>query len=142
MQFIVPARIILGKNKKTSFPLNANAFANKHHRQKHNAKMIFYDYIKSLNLYDRKRGAYDCPIRLHLEYYTERKPNFDMDNVYFGIHKFTADALTHIGLIADDTFRHVHHGTFKYMGIDKDNHFTDMAHLKGRCDIRIECMKG
>lgn len=141
MKFIIPTRVILGKNKKTSFPFNANTFANKHHRVKHNAKMAFYDYIKSLELYDRKRGAYDCPIRLNLKYYTERKPNFDIDNVYFGIHKFTADALTHIGLIKDDTYQHVKHGTFEYMGVDKDHHFGDKNHLRGRCDVEIALVK-
>lgn len=137
MKFTIPTRIILGRKKKKSFPLNANAFANLHHRQKHQAKMIFYDYINSLHLYDRKRGAFQKPIRLHLEYYTERKPNFDIDNCYYAIHKFTADALVNTGILVDDTFRHVKHGTFEYMGVDKDHHF-DGEHLKGRCDVWIE----
>lgn len=138
MKFTVPTRVILGKKKKTSYPLNANTFANFHHRQKHNAKMMVYEYIKDLRLYDRNKGSLQTPIRLHLEYYTERKPNFDIDNVLFGIHKFTADALVNCGLIVDDTYKHVLCPTFKYMGVDKDHHFKGYDHLRGRCDIEIE----
>ena len=137
MKFTVPTRIILGKKKKKSFPINANQFANQHHRVKHNAKMQFYDYIESLDLYDRFIHPYDCPIRMHLEYYTETNRTFDEDNVGFAIHKFTADALTSLGIISDDNYKLVKWPTFKYMGIDKDDHFGK-SHLKGRCDIIIE----
>lgn len=137
MKFTIPTRIILGKKKKRSFPLNANTFANQHHRLKHNAKMQFYDYINSLDLRGSMCLTYTTPIKLSLEYYTERKPNFDEDNIYFGLHKFTADALVNIGLIQDDTFRYVKHGDFKYMGVDKRHHFGDKHHLKGRCDVEV-----
>ena len=138
MKFIVPTRIILGKKKKTSYPINANTFANKHHRQKHNAKMMFYEYIKSLGLYDRNRGPLQTPIRLHLEYYSERNGTFDEDNVGYGIHKFTADALTNCGLVKDDNYKLVKWPSFKYMGIDKDHHFGEKQFLRGRCDVTVE----
>ena len=136
MEFIIPTRIIIGKSKKTSYPLNANTFANKHHRQKHNAKMMFYDYIDSLNLYDRKKGPYINPIRLHLRYWSERNATFDMDNVYYGIHKFLADALTNTGVIVDDNYKLLKHGTFQYEGVWKKHMFPGRDHLQGLCHVK------
>jgi len=135
MKFIVPTRIILGKKKKKSYPLNANTFANRHHREKHNAKMIFYDYIKSLGLYNKNQ--FQNPIRLHLKYYMERNGDFDEDNVGFGIHKFTADSLVSIGLLKDDNYKFVKWPTFEVMGIDREHHF-EKEFLRGRCDVEIE----
>ena len=140
MRFTVPTRVILGKNKKTSFPLNANTFANKHHRQKHNAKMQFYEYMESLNLTDKVGfEPYDVPIRLHLKFYKETGGTFDIDNTYFGIHKFVADALSNLGVIHDDNYKHVKHGTFEFMGVQKSPVYKE-AHLKGRCDIIVEAL--
>lgn len=139
MRFTVPTRIILGKKKKTSFPINANTFANKHHRQKHNAKMMFYEHVKSLGLKDAIHyRPFAVPIRIHMKYYRERGGTWDMDNAGFGIHKFTADALAELKIIHDDNYKLVKWPTFEYMGIDKTDHWPDKPHLKGRCDIIIE----
>ena len=116
--FEIPTRIILGVKKKTSFPLNVNAFANKHHQQKHNAKNIFYEYIDGLNLKD-KHGELSGVHRVHYQYYAETGRLFDEANVGGGIDKFLADALVNCGLLVDDNYEHLKHYTFEFVGVKK-----------------------
>jgi len=133
MKFIIPTRIVLGKNKKRSFPLNVNTFANQHHRVKHNAKMVFYDYINTLEF---KIKPYDKKVRLHYKYWSERNGLFDEANIGGGLDKFTADALVGAGVLVDDNHRHVKHYTFEYTGVKK-GHDWGRDDLKGYCEVEI-----
>ena len=135
MDFVIPTRIILGKNKKKSFPINVNSFANQHHRVKHNAKMVFYDYIESLEL-KKKYGTFDHRVQLHYKYYAERGGLFDEANVGGGIDKFTADALVSCGVLRDDNYQCLKHYTFEFCGIKKD-HDWHRPDIKGYCGVYI-----
>lgn len=135
MDFIIPTRIILGKHKKKSFPVNVNSFANQHHRIKHNAKMVFYDYIKSLNL-KRTYGTFEDRVRFHYDYYAERGGLFDESNVGAALDKFTADALVDCGVLVDDNYKFVKHYTFDFCGIKK--HDWQRDDLKGYCEVSIK----
>lgn len=134
--FIIPTRIILGKHKKTSFPINVNTFANQHHRVKHNAKMVFYDYISSLKLKNELRGHYTQRVQAHYKYYAERGGLFDESNIGAGLDKFLMDALVNCGVLIDDNYKYVKHYTFEYAGIKKD-HPWEQSCLKGYCEVRI-----
>lgn len=136
VSFPIPTRIILGKNKKRSFPINVNTFANQHHRVKHNAKMVFYDYIKSLDLKHKTRGPYAQKVRLHYEYYAERNGDFDEANVGGGLDKFLCDALVNVGVLIDDNHRYVKHYTFEFKGIEREYDW-DRDDLKGVCYVSI-----
>lgn len=134
IEFNIPVRIILGKHKKKSFPINVNQFANQHHRVKHSAKNVFYDYIKSLEL-KRQFGTLDTRVRLHYQYWAERGGVFDEANVGGGLDKFTCDALVNYGVLIDDNYKHVKHYTFEFMGISK--HDWPRDDLKGICRVQI-----
>ncbi len=139
IKFIIPTRIVLGKSKKKSFPINVNTFANQHHRVKHNAKMVFYDYIKSLDLRDILMGGYTTKVQLHYDYYAERGGLFDESNVGAGLDKFLADALVSCGVLVDDNYKHVKHYTFEFAGIKKDFDWG-RPDLKGYCEVTINVL--
>ena len=139
LKFAIPTRIILGKNKKTSFPINVNTFANKHHRVKHNAKTIFYDYIQSLRLSDITHGAYENRVQLHYDYYRERGGLFDESNVGAALDKFTCDALVNCGVLRGDDYKRVKHYTFEFCGIEKPDWGRDDLH--GYCEVTIKELK-
>ena len=132
VSFEIPTRIILPRKTKKglSFPLNVNAFANQHHRIKHNAKMVFYEHIETLTL-----QPLPTPIRLHYKYYSEANREFDEANVGGGLDKFLCDALVHCGVIPDDSYRYVKHYTFEYMGVKK--HEWDDTRLKGLAVVDV-----
>jgi hypothetical protein len=135
MDFIIPTRIILGKHKKKSFPINVNSFANQHHRVKHNAKMVFYDYIDTLKL-KKKYGTLDYRARLHYKYYAERGGLFDEANIGGGLDKFTADALVEYGVLHDDNYKYLKHYTFEFAGINK-TYIWNRDDIKGYCEVSI-----
>lgn len=134
MDIVIPTRIILGKNKKKSFPINVNSFANQHHRLKYNAKEIFYDYINSLEL-KRIYGQFNNRVQFHYAYYAERGGLFDESNVGAALDKFTCDALVNCSVLIDDNYKHVKHYTFEFMGVKK--HEWHRPDLKGYCEVSI-----
>jgi len=135
MKFIIPVRIIIGKNKKKSFPINVNTFANQHHRIKYNAKEIFYDYINGLNL-KQPYHPYQDKVQAHYRYYAERGGLFDESNVGAALDKFTMDSLVSCGVLIDDNYKHVKHYTFEFCGVKKDYEWH-RPDLKGYCEVEL-----
>lgn len=97
--------------------------------------MIFYDYIKSLEL-KRIYGKFSTIIQLHYDYYAERGGLFDESNVGAALDKFTADALVNCGVLIDDNYKYVKHYTFNFCGISKHEWHRD--DLKGYCEVSIK----
>lgn len=138
INFIIPTRIILNKKKKRSFPINNNSFANQHHRVKHNAKMVFYDYIASLGLKDDPTKEFPLQSRVqpHYTYYAERGGLFDESNIGAALDKFTCDALVNIGVLHDDNYKYVKHYTFEFGGVKTDQ-IWPRNDIKGYCEVSL-----
>lgn len=138
MKFTVPTKVITSKTKKGIITLGGNDFLKRDNRRINDAKRAFKDYVSSLRLKDKNKGHYQNPVRLHLKYYHLTNGSFDEDNMGYGVHKFTADALVDCGLILGDDYKRVKFPSFEFMGVDTDYTYEGRPHLKGRCDVWIE----
>lgn len=115
MEFAVPLRIHVSKNKH--FQLNLNAYRNAHFRLLNSAKRNFTELVMGLDL---PKETYE-KVSLHYQIYPATKRKFDGMNVVSIVDKFVCDALVKRGVLPDDNIEHVVGVTWEVMEVDREN---------------------
>jgi len=116
----LPYFLTIGKKR---YSCNLNGYRNAHYRVTNSMKKKFKELIK-----DQVEALprFCNPIRIHYKIFYENKRLFDIDNVLSVVAKFSQDALTELGVIPDDNYKHIKQITGTFGGVDKENPRVEM----------------
>lgn len=73
-----------------------------------------------------KLPRFENPIKIHYKIFYENKRLFDIDNIVSVVAKFSQDALTELGVIPDDNYKHIVQITGTFGGVDRENPRIEM----------------
>jgi len=116
-----PLSVPISKNK--NFTLNLNKYRNAHYQilnsAKVNYKAVMYDQIMRLPEMEQ----------IHISYilYPKTKALCDISNICSIHRKFFEDALTELGKIPDDNYKHIIGSSESFSNVDKDNPRVDIC---------------
>jgi len=112
---ISPLSVPVSKNKK--FILNFNNFRNAHYQTLNKAKINYKAMVAEQVLQLDKW----LKIKIHYVLYPKTKRLTDIDNVISVHKKFMQDALTELGIIPDDNYKHIVGSSEEFGNVDKSN---------------------
>ena len=102
---------------KKDFILNLNNYRNAHYmvlnKAKVNYKCLVADQVRKLERFKK--------IAINYVLYPKTKRKTDIGNVISIHKKFFEDALSELGVIPDDDYRHIVHSSEEFGGVDKEN---------------------
>ena len=116
----LPYFITIGKKR---YSCNLNGYRNAHYRVTNAMKKKFKEIIKPQV---DKLPRFENPIKIHYKIFYENKRLFDIDNIVSVVAKFSQDALTELGVIPDDNYKHIVQITGTFGGVDRENPRIEM----------------
>ena len=116
----LPYFLKIGKQR---YSCNLNGYRNAHYRVTNAMKKKFKEIITPQV---EKLPRFEKPIKIHYKIFYENKRLFDIDNVVSVIAKFSQDALTELGVIPDDNYKHIIQITGTFGGVDRENPRIEM----------------
>ncbi len=114
---IIKAPLYCMQNKKKKFIYNLNVYRNAHYRTLSAAKIKYKAQVQD------QIDLLPTMSTVVLEYvlYPKTRRRTDLTNVLSVHDKFFADALTELGKIPDDDYKHVIQTTYSFGAVDKDD---------------------
>lgn len=116
----LPYFITIGKKR---YSCNLNGYRNAHYRVSNAMKKKFKAIIKPQV---DKLPRFENPIKIHYKIFYENNRLFDIDNIVSVVSKFSQDALTELGVISDDNYKHIVQITGTFGGVDRENPRVEM----------------
>ena len=117
----VPYFIKIGKKR---YSCNLNQYKNAHYRLTNSMKKEFKELITDdiIDILPENMQK----IKIHFKIFYENKRLWDIDNILSIVSKFSCDALTELGRIPDDNYKHIIQITGTFGGVGKENPRVEM----------------
>lgn len=117
MKLNLPLYVNISRNKK--FILNLNNYRNAHFQPLNKAKKLYAEEV-SLAL-GKQRACFTGGCMLTYTLYQPTNRRVDVSNPLSIIDKFTCDALTELGVLPDDSNKHIQSVHYQWGGVDSAN---------------------